>query len=168
MKERTPHQAEQRRDLRVGLILFVLGIVWTAIVVATIPPGNYGIGPRAFPLWLGVGLVVLSAMLAGGAWLRRNGDGADPAESELSGAGWPLIRTVALVCLLIAAYGFLMQRAGFLLATALTVGFTLWVVLGERRPILVAGMAIGISVGAWLVFGQLLGAYLPRGTWLPF
>lgn len=168
MSERTPYQAEQRRDLVVGLVLLVLGIVWTGIVLATIPPGNYGIGPRAFPLWLGVGLVALSAILAGGAWLRRNGDGEDPGDSGLAGMGWPVFRMVVLVCLILAAYGFLMQRAGFLLATALTIAFSLWVVLGERRPFLVGGMAIGMSVGVWLVFGQLLGAYLPRGTWLPF
>jgi hypothetical protein len=27
-------------------------------------------------------------------------------------------------------------------------------------------MSLGITAGTWLAFGVVLGAYLPRGTWI--
>lgn len=167
MARRSPLGPGQRRDLLVGLALLALGIVWTGIVLATVPPGNFGVGPRAFPLWLGIGLVVLSVIMAATAWLGRDGR-TEPESGRLPGSGWSLFRTAATVCLIIGAYGLLMQGLGFVIGTILTVAFTLWIVLGVHRPVLVAGMAVGIAMGSWLIFSQILGAYLPPGTWLPF
>ncbi|TCM84984.1 tripartite tricarboxylate transporter TctB family protein [Rhodovulum steppense] len=161
--------AERRQELIAGGLLLVLALAWTAAVWLTVPVGQ-GVGPRAFPFWLGVALAVLSALLL----LKglRGGHGLDPpGEGEGSAAAPPVsagrrLALVATVCGIIAAYGLLMQKIGFLPATVLTVSATLVVALGERRPLVVGGMAIGIALGAWLAFGKLLGAYMPRGTWI--
>ncbi|TCO70832.1 tripartite tricarboxylate transporter TctB family protein [Rhodovulum euryhalinum] len=159
----------RRLDLIAGGILLLFALAWTATVWRTVPPGFDGIGPRAFPFWLGVALAVLSAVLFGRG-LRGSPPPAD-AEDDDPPAGATVstglrLGLVAAVCGIIAVYGVLMQKIGFLPATALTVAATLVVVLGERRPLIVAGMALGIAVGAWLAFGQVLGAYMPRGTWI--
>lgn len=169
-----PHPAIARRqDLIAGTVLFLLGLAWTLVVWRTVPDG-YGVGPRAFPLWLGIGLTGLSAILLGralrpvGAAGTTQAAGAD--EGAGAGAGVPgpglRLRMVATVSVLIILYGLMMQTLGFLIATGTIVAGTLVVVLGERRWRIVASMSVGMAVGCWLAFGQLLGAYMPRGTWL--
>lgn len=167
---RPAHVIERRQDLIAGSVLLLLAITWTVTVWLTVPVG-YGVGPRAFPLWLGLALVVLSALLLlkglFGGYKPLAADahaGADDLEAIL-----PLrkrLGLVATVCGVIVAYGWMMPRLGFVLATGITVAVTLVGPLGERRPLLVAGMAVGIAVGTWLAFGKLLGAYMPSGSWL--
>lgn len=165
-----PHPAIARRqDLIAGAVLCLLGLAWTILVWRMVPEGS-GVGPRAFPLWLGIVLTGLSALLLvralrpvpSGMGAPEAGPGAEAAEPA---AGLRL-RVVATVCLLIMGYGLMMQKIGFLLATALIVAITLVGALGERRWRLVAGMSAGIAVGCWLAFGQVLGAYMPRGSWI--
>lgn len=163
-------QAERRQDVIAGGLLLLVAVAWTAAVWLSVPPGFDGVGPRAFPLWLGVALGVLSALLL----LKGLRGGYAPAEAdeeedEPHAAPVPMrlrLGLVVAVCAIIAGYGVLMQKIGFLPATVLTVAATLVVVLGERRPRVVGGMAFGIAVGAWLAFGKLLGAYMPPGTWI--
>lgn len=62
-----------RRDLAVGASLFVLSVVWTVTVYVTVPTGT-GVGPRAFPLVLGIALMVLSAILVGASLGNRRRD----------------------------------------------------------------------------------------------
>lgn len=162
-----------RRDLFAGIILLAFAAIWTVAVYTTVPTSNYGVGPRAFPLYLGVALMVLSAFMIAGS-LRAPPPGEPPSPDELD-AGDPEVMTASaglrfrillVVCSTIAVYGYLMQKIGFVLATLLTVVVTLLLVLRERRPLVVAGMALGLTVGSWLAFGKVLGAYIPRGTWI--
>jgi hypothetical protein len=39
-------------------------------------------------------------------------------------------------------------------------------VLRIRAPLKVAAMSLGLAIGCYLVFGKLLGTYLPPGTWI--
>lgn len=170
--------AGARRDAVAGAILLLFGIAWTVTVYQTVPVGRFGVGPRAFPLYLGAALVVLSALLtlsgllrmrrrsAGGAPAPEAGQPEDDAPPPTGLGPWQMARILGGVCGIIAVYGLLMQPAGFLLATALVVAGTLWFALGIRRPLLILGMSAGIAGGSWAGFGLLLGAYLPRGTWL--
>ncbi|RMD94494.1 MAG: tripartite tricarboxylate transporter TctB family protein, partial [Alphaproteobacteria bacterium] len=160
----------RRRDLIAGSVLLLFAIGWTIAVWLTVPAG-YGVGPRAFPLWLGVALAVLSALLVLQA-LRREAAPAEAGpveegEGEEGKAVTPGRRllTVATVCAIIIGYGWLMPRLGFMPATALAVLVTLVGPLGERRPVLILGMSLGIALGAWLAFGKILGAYMPPGSW---
>lgn len=155
-----------QRDRIVGSLLLAFALAWTATVYLTVPAGfGGGIGPRAFPLYLGVALMLLSGLLV----LRgfRQPDAADAADDEtqarttrtdLKMAGW--------VFVIIVAYGYLMQKTGFVIATLIIVVATMWLVVGVRRPLPIAAMAVGIAFGCWLVFGKILGAYLPPGSWI--
>ncbi|WP_322989377.1 MULTISPECIES: tripartite tricarboxylate transporter TctB family protein [unclassified Hoeflea] len=170
--EQTAHST--RRDMAAGTTLFVLAVVWTVIVYFTVPTGS-GVGPRAFPLVLGLILMGFSAVLVAVNlynW-RRGAEGRPEAHEDADGPGSEVARTASLlrmrvlvtVCVAIAIYGYLMQKLGFVVATFLTV-VALLLTLKERRFRVVLGMGLGITLGCWLVFGQLLGAYIPRGTWI--
>jgi len=152
--------------------LFVLAVVWTVIVYFTVPIGS-AVGPRTFPLVLGLILMGISAVLVAASlynW-RRQAEGLSEAREDADGFGPEGARTalrlrvLVTVCGAIAIYGYLMQKLGFVVATFLTV-VTLLLTLKERRVRVLLGMGLGITLGCWLVFGELLGAYIPRGTWI--
>jgi hypothetical protein len=163
-----------RRDLAVGASLFVLSVVWTVTVYVTVPTGT-GVGPRAFPLILGIVLMGLSAILVGASLGNRRREAQPaPAVREATDAPgteaartalWLRLRVLVAVCVSIAIYGYVMQKLGFVVATFLTV-VGLLLILNERRFLVVAGMGLGITLGSWLIFGEVLGAYMPRGTWI--
>jgi hypothetical protein len=111
--------AGARRDALAGAILLVFGIAWTVTVYQTVPIGRFGVGPRAFPLYLGGALVVLSALLvlSGLLGLRRHrsGGGAGPRRAGGRRGGrrrrapgprrrpWLLARILLGVCGIIAS-----------------------------------------------------------------
>jgi putative tricarboxylic transport membrane protein len=107
------------------------------------------LGPRAFPILIGVILAISSCYLI----LRP-----DPEPD------WPAPRRVveilfALVVML--AYGFLLEPLGFVIATAVAAALLSWR-LGA--PLATAGLSgIGISVGIYVVFHLILGLSLARG-----
>jgi putative tricarboxylic transport membrane protein len=148
-----------------GLVLLGLALVWSVLVVQTIPAGlgDGDVGPRAFPLLLGIILAVLSAVMVVKSLL--NTDQIDEPDSPLRG-GKLEVKIVLSVFMIIMSYGFLFEKIGFLLATLVVVAAMLLLILKSRKPMLIASMAIGLAVGCWLVFGKLVGAYLPHGSWI--
>jgi putative tricarboxylic transport membrane protein len=92
--------------------------------------------------------------LVGGLWLvlRRGGS----VGVNLANLRW---RIAAGFLALMSAYGMAIRPLGFLLSTLLflTIGFVL---LGERRPAVVALMAASITVGFWTLMHHGLGVYL--------
>lgn len=154
-----------RRDRLVGLALFAIAVVWSVLVYWTIPAGYGEVGARAFPLAFGLILAALSLWMA--IWPGEAGGGEDTAEAESA----PSLRKGEIASALgvfaaILVYGFLLQRIGFLLATPVVIVALMVLVLRITRPVAVGAMALGITAGCWLVFGKLLGAYLPPGTWI--
>ncbi|WP_102224457.1 tripartite tricarboxylate transporter TctB family protein [Acidimangrovimonas sediminis] len=173
-------------DVAIGTVLALIGLAWTLEVVRTIPAGTGGgdVGPRAFPLLYGVLLIVLSAGWALSR-LLLTGEEAEappprPAQPSSSAAGateedatpeagdTPRARVVALALTLfvVLLYGWLMTRVGFLTATFAVVLFAALVVLRERRPVVVAGMAVGVTAATWLIFEVILGIPLATGSWI--
>ncbi len=152
------------RDRITGLVLLGIGVVWSAIVYQTIPggQGQGDIGARAFPLIFGIGLMVLSLLLILKSYQSSEGSEEDKVES----INLFKLKIAFSVFALVVAYGFLLFKIGFLLATPLVVAVTMWIILHIRNVKTIAAMAIGITIGCWLIFGKLLGAYLPPGTWV--
>ena len=160
------------RDIALSLGLLVLASIWTYLVVDTIPPGfGHGdIGPRAFPMALGIVLAGLCVLLiVRSILIRRTASGAvaaeaDPSDAEAGemSARWG---TMILVTLEITAYGFLLQKLGFLLATPILILFVLVIHLRLTSWKTVLGMTLGMTLGCWLFFEKLLGIYLANGTW---
>ena len=154
---------ESRNDVAVGGILLALSLVWTGVVWWTIPPGSGegDIGPRAFPLYLGVALGALALLqLFRGA--RASTDAVEEAPQTLSSG----MNEAFLVLLHIVAYGLLMTRVGFVLATLAVVASVMIVCLRERSPLRIAIASGGVTFACWLIFKKLLGIYLVTGSWI--
>lgn len=157
--------APERRDRWVGVILLAFSVAWSALVVQTVPPG-FGegpVGPRGFPLALGILLGGLSLLMIAGTFRPRAGEAADDEATaapglavELWAVGWTAGSLVG--------YALAMQAFGFIIATALVVAAVFIFVLGKRNPALVLGMSLGMAFGIYLIFGKLLGVYLPHGS----
>lgn len=169
------------RDIVTGVILLALSIAWTLAVYLTIPPGTGGgdIGPRAFPLWLGVFLGAMSLLMvlrslsarpappARGGGAGRPGDGpgiAAPgnARAERRQEVWYVALTFGLLVL----YGLALPVIGFNLSTVAVVVLTLWLCVRERSVKVLTGMAIGIPLIVWLIFGKILQIPLANGSWI--
>lgn len=160
-----------KRDCITGLVLLAFGLIWSGLVYWTIPAGqgDGSVGPRAFPLLLGVLLSALAALMIVRS-LQADGDKDNPADKSESEApralSWLEVKMTVGVFLLLGAYGFLMEKTGFLIATVIVVLIALAGLLGLRRPVPVLVFAFSISVGCWLIFNKLLGTYLPLGSWV--
>jgi len=158
------------RDRLTGLALVVVAGLWCLGVVETIPDayGDARLGPRGFPLALGVLMGALGAALVAVAGASEAPKEAGPAEAvgESGAERKAHAFAAAATVLLLAAYAALLEHAGFLIATAATTAAAVLIVNGPRRPFLVAGMALGMALGIYLALGKLLGVYLPYGRWI--
>jgi putative tricarboxylic transport membrane protein len=142
-------------DRLTGGILLLVAVIWTAGVYWTIPGGSGvgQIGPRGFPLAMGIGLglLALCLVIAPDGERRRSVDGAEI---------WALGATFGFL----TAYVILMDLFGFLIGTVAAVAPFLVFALRKRSPRLVAGVALGLALVIWLVLGKAMGVYLPRGA----
>ncbi|MDH4107217.1 MAG: tripartite tricarboxylate transporter TctB family protein [Gammaproteobacteria bacterium] len=149
------------RDTLGALVLFALcaayGLEATRIALF---PGQESepFKPNTLPYTLallGMGLTLLQILRT----FRASG-----IEAAIGWRGFDWRRTAGL-CGCMLAYGFLLSRLGFVAATALFLagGFLL---LGERRVLVLLLLPAGFSFAFWLMATGLLGLYLPTGRWL--
>jgi putative tricarboxylic transport membrane protein len=153
-----------KSDRLAGIVLLLIALLWIAGVFWTVPDaaGDSGrVGPRGFPLAMGVMLAALSALMivmsiAGGSADADRGDKGrfDRAEQ------WALVSTFGFL----AGYVVLMAWFGFVVATAVAIAAFLVIALDKRSPLLVAGMSLGFAFGIWLILGKAMGVYLPHGS----
>jgi len=152
--------SESLRDRISGFVLLAVALVWIVLVYQTITPSQgTEAGPRAFPLFFGCVLAILSLLLLfQGFWAAKSVyeiDDIAPLPGELTAA----VLTIGGFVI----YGMLLEPFGFIPSTAFIVALLLFAVLRVRSLLLIAGMATGLSLGSYLVFGKLLGTYLPPG-----
>jgi putative tricarboxylic transport membrane protein len=155
--------SESLRNRISGTVLLAVALVWTVLVYQTIAPGQGGeLGPRAFPLFFGYALAGLSLLL-----LLQSFRPPAPDLDHDAGAPAVLPGELAAVAMTIGSfivYGILLEPFGFIPSTAFVVTAILLFVLRVSSLVMIAGMAIGLSLGCYLVFGKLLGVYLPPGS----
>lgn len=158
------------KDYVLSFVLLAVGIVWVALVWSTIPPAfdEGTVGPRAFPLTLGIILVVLTAILLFFTVTRSR---LKPKSIAPSGEVISEYRSIQwlpalLLTAEIVAYGVLLEKIGFLLATPIVVFTVMALNLRIRSPKRLLGMSLGLTVGCWLIFQKVMGIYLATGTWI--
>jgi putative tricarboxylic transport membrane protein len=134
----------RRPDFWSGLVLAALGgyIVYTARGWEYL--GQDGPGPGFFPLWYGIAMLGLSAVLVF----------TGKSETGWKGAGRAFIAWAAFA-LSVAV----LKLIGFLISFALLTFFIVAVMY--RRPPAAALVAIGLAAGFWIVFPLALGVPLP-------
>ena len=69
---------------------------------------------------------------------------------------------------LLMLYAFLLEQAGFLIATPLVIALTMIGMLRMRAWAPILSIAVGFTLGCWAIFDALLGTPLPRGVWVPW
>lgn len=158
---------QQGRDRLAGSILLVVAGLWCWGVVATIPAAADAsrLGPRGFPLGLGVLLVALSALLIVSSFTKPE---EEPVEA-LKADGPPLgVEIWAVLCTLgfLVGYTAMLWAAGFLVATVTIVAAGLVLILGKRNWLFVGSMSVGTALVVFVTFNKILGVYLPHGRWV--
>lgn len=115
--------------------------------------------PQTMPLALALAGMVLCVLRV--LQLLR-AQGATPAV-QLSAYDW---KRAGYLCLTMLAYEFMLVPFGFVLATTifLAAGF---LILGERRAVLLLSLPFVFSLVFYLVMTGGLGLYLSPGTWWP-
>ena len=141
----------------VCVILFGIGMLIAGRELP-VEAGYAGVGPGALPLIVGCGLILLGSLLTWQAW-RHGFSDVDEAAEHAAGFDWPGFLWVSGAIL---AYGLLVEKAGFVLASTLLFamvarGF------GSRRLLrdLLAGLIVAGLV--YLLFAAGLNINLPAG-----
>jgi putative tricarboxylic transport membrane protein len=142
-------------DFWSGLALGALGIYIIVQARQWEYLGSDGPGPGFFPLWHGIAMAALSAVLVVSSALRRREPGA--------GVEWHRVgRALAAWLALAAAIG-AFKLLGFVLSFAALTFFIVAVMY--RRPLaLAASVAVALAAGFYLVFPVALGVPLPAGV----
>ena len=146
--------------LALGAIVFGILIIWQTTLIR-LTPAYSKVGPRVIPYIVGVGLVIVGAWLAYEALTGRVATGS--AESEDADPTLPTDwRCISLLALALLAYLLLIERAGFIIASA-TLFVTAAFAMGSRR--LVRDVAIGVILATvlFVLFNRGLGLSLPAG-----
>ena len=146
------------------MAFFLGGLAWIGIVLWTIPALEGDLpGPDNFPLLLGAVLALSGLALFVTTFLTRF-DAAEDARG--TGLSSHEIRVALGTYVLILAYGFLMEKVGFVVATPLVLASALFFLAQVRSWWRIAGISLGFTLVSYLVFNVLLSSNLPRGSWL--
>lgn len=157
---------DSRKDIFVALIVAALGLS-ILIIGYRIPPPLIAdtIGPRAFPIGIGLFLLVGGAVQALRSYRARNAAGGYVMEAEgtedddrFPASGYRAITLIALAIVFALA----LKPVGYLIATPLFIGSAL-LVLKERGLLLVVGSAVVYTALTFALFSTLLGVRLPLG-----
>lgn len=158
------------KEYVLSTVLLAVGVVWVALVWSTIPPAfdEGTVGPRAFPLALGLILIALTALLLFFTVSRSRNRPKRLAPSGEVITEYRKIEWVPALLLTaeIVLYGVLLEKIGFLLATPVVVLSVMVLNLRIRSPRRLLGMSLGLTVGCWLIFQKVMGIYLATGTWI--
>lgn len=140
-----------RPDRTLAAVLFVLSAGYLAVAFLISEPGGQyaAIGPRAFPVAIGIGLVACSL------WIGLTAKGL----RELPPIDW---RVAALSALAFLAYISLLETVGYLLATVAFIAIESRL-LGSRPWFRDLIVSVFITASVYAVFNLLLGIRLPAG-----
>ena len=153
-----------RSDRWLGPLMMLLAVLWLVLVYQYIPGARNEAetGPRSFPVVLGVALLGLGALISASA-MRTPPKASIPAETSATGRE---ITVVAGTFGLLVLFAFLMEKAGFLIATPVVVLLTMVGILQMRNWLFMLQMTAGVTLVCWLFFVVLLKIPMPQGSWL--
>jgi len=161
----TPTPQSRRVDigemlLALGAIVFGILIVWQTTLIR-LTPAYSKVGPRVIPYIVGAGLVIVGAWLAYEAFTGRAATGT--AESEDADPTLPTDwRCIGLLALALIAYLFLIEPAGFIIASAVLFAWAA-IAMGSRRYARDIVIGILLATALYLLFNRGLGLSLPAG-----
>ena len=151
-------------DLLIAGLVAALGVyvVWEARGIRVLPVHSR-VGPRVIPYLVGAGLIVLGIWLAIEILTGRDARPTDDAEDvDLTlPTDW---RCMAILAASLLVYLYLIERAGFVIASVLLfVGAAFG--MGSRKIVRDVAIAVIMSVAIYWIFTEGLSLRLPAG-WL--
>ena len=139
------------------IVLLAAWVLWQAFLLRE-GPGYAAVGPRVFPVVVGLGLLAGGAALLVGA-LRRPAPAPEPDAEPAEPTDWATLLGMAV---LLAVYLALYLPLGFILATILFLVAAARV-LGSRALVRDVVVAVALALATYLLFTRLLGLQLPGG-----
>lgn len=147
--------------LRIAALTVIIlgGIILTQVPQIGTGAGFIVVGPRIFPMAVGIGLLILGLLLLLRVTLLPDKDLIEEVTAEEASTDWS---TTALTLLSLVAYASLLHPLGYTLATALffpVVGR----ILGSSQlwRNIIIGLVLGLAI--YLIFTRVLGVRLPAG-----
>jgi putative tricarboxylic transport membrane protein len=133
---------------RIFGVVVILGALAFIASAYNLPAGNIfdKLGPKAFPIIVGVGLVIAAGFMV----LRP-----DP-EPDWPGMG--TLGALAFATLVLVAYAYALKPLGFLAPTAIAAGVLSYQISPRRMPAILTG--VGLSIGLFIIFKYALGLSL--------
>lgn len=154
---------DARTNLTWGAIWLCLSVwVWWYVGRYQGIPSFDPIGPAYFPrlLALCIGMCAVGLIIEGIVGLMKQGLARrDLRESAPSLEGYLRVLKTLLAC---AAYVFLLEPAGYIIATPVLIA-AIMLIYGERQKRRIIGMSLGFTVALWLLFALGLKVLLPPG-----
>jgi putative tricarboxylic transport membrane protein len=149
--------------LAVGVVILGVVILWQTRGIR-IPPMNAQMGPRTIPYVVGAGLVVVGLwfavdVLRGRASQAGSGEDSEDADTTLP-TEWD---TIGFIAISLVVYLFLIERAGFIIASSVLF-FGAAFGMGSRRILRDVVVAIVMSTAIYLIFTRGLDLPLPEGV----
>lgn len=166
--------AREQKGIRVFLFDFLASIIVTLVAVVVIvysgrmPPSLTGdMGPGHWPGFLGYVLLILGLiLLIETYWKRRivkrrqssaERCVAPPAPIQFASPG---MYSVYILFALFVVFSILLAKVNFLVATFVFAPCCMRL-LGEKRPPVLAALAVGVPVAVYVIFVRILGISLP-------
>ncbi len=142
-----------------GVIVLLFGAL-TIVLSLQLPIGTFRMaGSGLFPMWLGIGLILLSLLHLGNLWLKRETgpDGKVKAEPPSEAIKQMLLflgaSALATACLDILGFPF----------TAFLLMLLLLRILGVKGPAMLVAMPLLTALAAYFLFVRFLKIPLPKG-----
>jgi len=143
-----------------GSLLLLGAIVLFDTKHMVVPPGSGSVGPQVFPTIIGIFIIVVAAFLVLEVLRGNYGqpEGTEFGEIETNTD----FKTLGIVSASILTYPFLIERAGFVIASTV-VFFGVGFAYGARKLIKNLIIAIIFALIVYLTFTKLLNVELPGG-----
>ena len=145
----------------------ILGIAYTVLTL-NLPEAAIGRpnAPKAFPLALGVLMILLSvALLVQQIMKVRSDSAAGITTKERAQGRKPLDQHTKQIMITVAngvLYGMLFSEIGYVLSTLVFLGIELFLFNGKKKWKTVLIVSLVFSLFIYILFNKLLGVYLPR------
>lgn len=153
-------------DLVVAGVILIFGVAYLAGALAINEPSTSysAVGPRFFPVLIGVGMLLSGVWLGVQTWRKQR---AGATFADLEEIDW---RTWGAAALVLLVYIFALAPLGYVIATSVFL-FLQARVFGSKAWLRDAIVSVGISLLVYLFFNGLLRIGLPAGLlgilWTP-
>ncbi len=151
------------KNLSAGFATGILGIIYT-IAALNLPQPNMGdgLGPRVFPLIIGILLILLSLLLVLKE-IKIPKENRQTISFQMSEESRKVLLLIALTSVCGIVYGVLLDRLGYLISTAIFMLFVMFLVNKTSRWLQNIIVAVTFSFITYVGFATLLHLSLPRG-----